>query len=339
MGYYPRVRAKKHLANFTSYPTIEGPAKPLNFFGYKAGMISVFAKNAHEKSVSFGQDTTMPATVIECPPVKIFGARVYGKTHYGLKVLGEATIDKVDKHFRKRHVSFKKKGKKKKEEKKYSTFGDLEKMKGEAAKIVLLAEIRASETAFGKKKSDIAEITLGGSLENQFIFAKEKFGKELRITDVFGPQQFIDVKAVDKGKGFQGPVKRFGVKVHRPKAKKHRYVGSISPWHPPTVMWTVPRPGQMGYQTRTELNKRILAIDNDVSLVNPPGGFSQFGVVKSEYVVVLGSIPGAPKRPISMRVNVRPIAPTHKKFTDIKMPFGNIGEKKAAKETAEIDAQ
>ncbi|MCR4335898.1 MAG: 50S ribosomal protein L3 [archaeon] len=347
LAYYPRVRAKRQLANFSTYPTIETESsKPINFFGFKAGMATIFGKNAHEKSVNFGTETAIPATIIECPPIKIIGARVYGKTTDGLKALGEATIEKPGKNLREKLKAFKKAGKKKTKATKgssetntYSKFDDLEKFKEKAVKVVLLSELQASQTGIGKKKADVAELTLNGTIEQQFGFAKEKFGKEIRIADVFKAHEFIDVKAVNKGKGFQGPVKRFGVKIQRPKAKKHRAVGSIGPWHPATVMWTVPRPGQMGYHTRTEYNKRILFVETDPKTISPPQGLSNYGILRSDFIVVSGSIPGPAKRVIALRHGIRKVDKNLANYTDLKLSYEGEAkkeikeEKKEAKET------
>ncbi len=328
IGYYPRVRAKRETAIFTTFvPSDSKEAKPRNFFGYKAGMVHLFGKNAHEKSQSFGQETMIPSTVIECPPAKIIGARVYGNTTYGLTALGEATTDKVEKNLRKKIKAFKKHGTKKKEDKKYWTVEELEKLKEKAVKVALIAEFQPGLTGFGKKKADIVEINISGNVEQQFAFAKEKFGKEMRISEVFAPSQFIDVKAVDKGKGFSGVVKRFGVKVHRPKAKKHRYVGSIGPWHPATVMWTVARAGQLGYQTRTEYNKRILIMDGNPSAINPKAGFLNYGNVKNEYIVISGSAPGPAKRIVALRHAARNHDVNMAKYSDIKVPHVDTGVK------------
>lgn len=325
IAYYPRVRAKKQNASFSTYPVIDAEnAKPITFFGYKAGMLQVFGKNANEKSPGFGQETSIPATVLECPPIKIIGTRVYGKATYGIKVLGEATIEKPEKNLRKTLKAFKKKGKKAKEKEAkgnthYTTFEDLEKLKEKVLKVTLLAEMQPSATGIGKKKADLSEINLQGSIENQFAFAKEKVGKEIRVADVFEALNLIDVKAVTKGRGIEGPVKRFGVKIHRPKAKKHRIVGSISPWHPATVMWTVARPGQMGYHTRTEFNKKILFIDNN-NAINPKSGFLNYGTVRSDYVIVIGSLPGPAKRLVALRPAIRSYA-KKERFTDLKLPI------------------
>ena len=234
LAFYPRVRAKRQTANFGIRQAASSKeAKATNFFGYKAGMVQVFGKNAHEKSPGFGQEIGVPATVIECPPAKIIGARVYGKTSYGLMALGEATIDKADKSLRKKLPTFKKAGKKKKqkakeeketgkEEKNYATISDIEKLIEKAEQVTLIAEIQPGLTGIGKKKSDIGEIVVSGTKEQQFALAKEKMGKEIRVSEIFEAGKDVDVKAVDKGKGFAGVVKRFGVRIQRPKAKKHR---------------------------------------------------------------------------------------------------------------------
>ena len=123
---------------------------------------------------------------------------------------------------------------------------------------------------------------------------------------MFNEGDYLDVKAVTKGKGIQGPVKRFHVRKLRPKAKKQRIVGSIGPWNPSTVMWMVARPGQMGYHNRTESNKRILKISSNVSEVNPKAGFNKFGMVEGQYALIFGSVPGSIKRCIALRKSIRP---------------------------------
>lgn len=41
--------------------------------------------------------------------------------------------------------------------------------------------------------------------------------------------------------------------------------------------------------------------------INPKGGFKHFGLVKGEYIIVRGSIPGVPQRLIKMRHPIRNI--------------------------------
>lgn len=84
-----------------------------------------------------------------------------------------------------------------------------------------------------------------------------------------------------------------------------RGVGSIGPWHPHYVMYSVPRAGQMGFTQRTEHNKQILKIGDDGSGVTPKGGFLRYGTVKNEYAVIRGTIPGPARRLVALRYPAR----------------------------------
>jgi large subunit ribosomal protein L3 len=207
--------------------------------------------------------------------------------------------------------SFKRKGKKAAKEaegkEKPNSLEDLEKAGDKVLEVRLLCHAQPWKAGLGKKRPEVCEIALSGNVGQQIAFAREKLGHEIAVSDVFGEKDFVDVKAVSKGKGMQGPVKRAGVKTHRPKAKKSRVVGSIGPWHPNTVMWQVARPGQLGYQVKTEYNKRVLKIGpaGDVGSVNRKGGFKNYGVLKSDFVVLAGSVIGPSKRAISMRIPAR----------------------------------
>jgi large subunit ribosomal protein L3 len=63
--------------------------------------------------------------------------------------------------------------------------------------------------------------------------------------------------------------------------------------------------GQLGFQQRTEFNKRILRISEDASEITPSGGFLHYGILRSPYVLVKGSIPGPVKRLIRIRPAMR----------------------------------
>jgi large subunit ribosomal protein L3 len=103
-----------------------------------------------------------------------------------------------------------------------------------------------------------------------------------------------------------GPVRRFGVKIQNRHAKqKLRHVGAIAQQVPRRVRWTARLAGQMGFQTRTELNKRVLKIGSGSEIV-PKSGFNRYGVVKSSYVMLQGSVPGPKKRLVILRNAIRP---------------------------------
>ena len=61
----------------------------------------------------------------------------------------------------------------------------------------------------------------------------------------------------------------------------------------------------MGYQQRTEFNKRVIKIGENPDGINPAGGFLHYGLVRNNYVLIKGSIPGPAKRLIRIRPATR----------------------------------
>ena len=159
--------------------------------------------------------------------------------------------------------------------------------------------------SISKKKPDVMEIALSGKLEEKFEYAKNLLGREISVEDVFAVGQFVDVSAITKGKGIQGPVKRFGVKIRKRKHRvaKGRHIGTLGDRGTQTP-WYVPMAGQTGYHQRCEYNKKILNISSDD--INPKGGFVNYGLVRNQYLLVKGTIPGPKKRLIRLRQAVRP---------------------------------
>jgi len=309
LAFYPRVRVRKETP---SIKASSDQAKALSFLGYKVGMIQVSGINSHKNSPSFGQQIVTAATVVECPALKVMGIRAYEKAEIGFNPLTDVLAPNFDKEILRKVNNFKTKSEKnkkadsKKTEEKEYTVDDLHKELKDIEYFTLLVNTQVSKIGF-KKTPDITELFIGGNKEEQLKFAKEMIGKEINVEDVFGEGEYLDVKGVTKGKGFQGVIKRFNVKQQRPKAKKRRIVGSISPWHPHTVMWTVPRAGQMGYHNRTEFSKKLGLISTDLDKINGVNGFINYGPVKTKYVLIMGSIPGPAKRCIAFRKSQRPL--------------------------------
>jgi large subunit ribosomal protein L3 len=352
LAYYPRKKAKSHLARFSSFPKVEvkegEKSKPLNFLAYKAGMTHVLGKDTHEKSLTAGHEVAVAATVLEAPPLKVFGVRAYGRApagSYGTVPLMDVFAASLDKAILKRIKNFKKKSKGKKKgtgkspekdkkaakEKKPNRLEDMGKKKEKILEVRLLCHSQPGLTNMGKKKPDICEVALAGSVEQQLAYAKEKLGFEIAAGEALEEKHFVDIRAVTKGKGMQGPVKRFGVKIQRPKAKKRRVVGAISPWNPSTVMWQVARPGQMGYHSRTECNKKVLklGLGKDAGQVNPKGGFKNYSVVQNDFVVLAGSVAGPAKRAVSLRYPIRGIPFERHKIDSIDYVAGTRAEASA----------
>ncbi len=174
--------------------------------------------------------------------------------------------------------------------------------------ITIVAETQPQATATGKKKTNTIELALAGPKEGKLEHAKNLLGKELKLADIFKEGQYIDVHSVTKGKGFQGTVKRFGVKIRHHKSEKtKRGIGTLGPWIPRHVSWKVPQSGKMGYHTRTEFNKLVVKLNPKPEEVNAKGGLLHYGKIKNDCILIKGSVPGPVKREIVITDAIRPM--------------------------------
>ena len=317
LAYLPRGRAAREVARIRHWPRIEEGPTLLGFAGYKAGMTHVFLVDDREGSPNFGKETIHSATVVDIPPLLVCAVRAYTKNQHGLQTFTEAWMKDppkdLDRVLTLPETSDPKQGAKKMEE-------NLDKI----IEFRLLVATQPRLTRVPKKKPELMEIKIdGGSIKEQFEYSKKLLGKTVSIINVFKEGQFVDVVSITKGKGFQGPVKRWGVKILPRKSRKtKRGVAVIGPWHPTRVLYSVPRAGQMGYFQRTEYNKRILKIAADGREITPKGGFLRYGPVRGTYILLDGSLPGPPKRLIRLRYPVRPpkeISETPPKITHISL--------------------
>jgi len=301
LAYLPRGRAKRTVGRIRFWPKVEEGPTLLGFMGYKAGMTHIMMVEDKPGSLHLGKEASHPATVLDAPPIIVFAIRAYTKDQYGLHTFTEAWMKSPPKDFDRALVL----------PEEFNTEKNMKKIEEnleEIAEIRLLAATQPRLAAVPKKKPDIMEIKVdGGSIKEQIEYAKSLLGKTVSITDVFKEGHFMDVAAITKGKGFQGPVKRWGIKILPRKSRKtKRGVAAIGPWKPARVLYTVPRAGQMGYHQRIEYNKRILKIGVDGKNVTPKGGFLKYGEVKGTYVIVDGSLPGPAKRLVRLRHPARP---------------------------------
>jgi len=301
LAYLPRGRAARAVGRIRFWPKVEDGPALLGFMGYKAGMTHVFMVEDKPGSLNLGKEIVHPATILDVPPITVCAIRAYVKNQYGLQTFTEAWMKDPPKDFNRALVL----------PEHFNTEEGLKKMEEGLDKIVELRILAATQPRLAgvpKKKPDIMEIKVdGGSVKEQLEYAKILLGKTVLITDVFKEGQFVDVVSISKGKGFQGPVKRWGIKILPRKSRKtKRGVAAIGPWKPPRVLYTVPRAGQMGYHQRTEYNKRILKIGIDGSEVSPKGGFLRYGPVKGIYIALNGSLPGPTKRLVRLRYPARP---------------------------------
>jgi large subunit ribosomal protein L3 len=304
MGFSPRKRASSETPRFNSWPSDDGQPAVQGFAGYKAGMTHVVMINDEPDSPRQGMEQTVPVTVVETPPMRVVALRAYEKTPYGKRPMTEVWADEFHPELD-RALDLPD-----------GDAGASEEQIHDALENGDLADVRAiTHTVPGevsgvpKKRPDVMETRVGGgSLSDRVEHGLDLVGDgEYSINDVFRAGEYADVAGITKGKGTQGPVKRWGVQKRKGNHARQgwrRRIGNLGPWNPSRVRSTVPQQGQTGYHQRTELNKRLIDIAEDDPTVE--GGFIDYGEVDNEYTLVKGSVPGPDKRLVRLRPAVRP---------------------------------
>lgn len=276
----------------------------LGFAGFKAGGIHILTVDDREKTPNFGKQLLNAATVIATPPIKIIGIRGYTRDLYGQHAIFDVYAKDLPKELSRKFDA-------------KSTDDGISKAESlleSASDVMAIVAISPNSIGLGQKVPFVFEVAVSGKdHRSQYDYVKSLLGREIRNTDVFQIGQNIDVFGITRGKGIEGPITRFGVKRKQHKSRKSvRAVGTLGPISPAVVMYTVARQGQRGFHQRTEYNKRILIISNTdkdaQNSINPPGGFKHFGLVKGDYIVVKGSVPGVPKRLVKMRQPIRGVS-------------------------------
>ncbi len=300
MGYSPRKRAKREVPKLDTWPEPGEAPRIQGFAGYKAGMTHAILVDYRPSSTTSGQEVQVPVTVIEAPPLKVAAVRIYQGDGYGLKTVGELWAEKIDKELRRKFPAEGNSGLS-------GGVDEIRKLQGEEVNVIVHTQ-PSLITGIPKKKPDLMEMRVGGgTFQQRLEYALSILGKEVAVGDYVKDGDVVDVIAVTKGKGFQGHVKRWGVKLLSHKNSKHRrMIGTLGPKRPGYIWPTVPQSGQMGYHQRTELNKRVLKVGDKGEDVTPKGGFVNYGKVSTSYLLLHGSVPGPAKRLIRLRDAVRP---------------------------------
>jgi large subunit ribosomal protein L3 len=306
LAFSPRKRAVSQIPTVRSWTEGDGEPKMGGFAGYKVGMTHVVMMDDSSNSLTEGMEISVPVTVLEVPAMKIAAIRTYGKPGpYDTKILGEVWTDELDPSLdstlfipKKTSIA--------------ESLGKIETLveEGKVANIHLISYTLPSQiSGIPKKKPDVMENRIvGGNMAARLEYARSILGKSIRVFDVFDPGDVIDISAITKGKGTQGPVKRWHINLMKHKHSRQgslRQVGTLGPWNPSRVSWRVPQLGQTGYHQRTEYNKRIIKIGENGEEVTPAGGFLNYGVVHNNYMLVKGSVPGPKKRLIRLRPAIR----------------------------------
>jgi len=301
LAFLPRGRASTPIGKIGHWPDYSGDAPILlGFAGFKAGMTHVYIIDDYERSPRYGSEKFIPVTVLEVPPAILCGIRAYRSTNKGLLSLSETWMIDPPKDLHRLLTlpeDFN-------TEEKLNT---IESLIDEVTEFRAILCIQPRQASISQKKPILMEVKVdGGTIKAQFEYLKEKLGEEIHSSEIFKNGQFVDIIGVTKGKGFQGPVKRWGIKkLHHKSNKTVRGVGSLGPWNPHYVMYSVPRAGQMGFHQRTEFNKRIVNLGSNVEEVNVEGGFPGYGLIRSDYILLAGSVPGSTGRVIKLRYPAR----------------------------------
>ena len=278
LAYMPRKRARYPKGRIRHWLDYEGEPKFLGFAGFKAGMTHIAFVEDQKTSPFFGKELVKAVTIIETPPMVLFGVKVYLRDEYGMNPIGEVYASNLDPILG-RKIQLPNPEKYNFDEK----IKDLEGKIEEGLEIRGLFHTQPKKASMPRIKPDILEIKVtGGNPKSQFKFVKELLGKELRVRDCLVEGSLIDSISISKGKGFQGATKKFGTKLlPRKNRKGQRRIGCIGPWRPPKLLYTIARAGQMGFHQRVEYHKRIVKISEDGDEINPKGGFIRYGLYRT----------------------------------------------------------
>ncbi len=294
LQFWPRKRAAKFLPSVNWDAINSNKTKSLKgFICYKAGMISAYVKDNTPDSMTKDKNIAVPATILECPPLKIFSVRFYKHN----KVAKDVLVESFDKEL-KRKVKLPKKKSKKIEDIKTDEFEDV--------RVIVYSQVKKTGL---KKKPDMIEVGLKGTLEEKINFIKENVGKEISVSDLFEPGQLVDVRGLTTGRGLVGPVKRFGITLKQHKSEKgQRRPGSLGPWHPARVTFMAPQAGQLGMFTRAVYNNKIIDMGKAEGKLK---GIKNYGNVRTDYIIVQGSVQGPAKRQL---IITQPLRATKKQL-------------------------
>ena len=301
LAYSPRGRAKSMEARIRGWPQVKSEEpKLLAHVGFKAGCIQLVSIDDREHTPNAGKQLVSLGTVLVTPPVIVLGIRGYTKDHYGMHAKFDVFSEDMPKEISKQITLKNKEG----------ALEQAEKSLGNVKEIYGIVAVSPRAAGLEQKKPYIFEASVqGGDIQKQFAYLKELLGKEVKIDQVFELGSSVDVAAITKGKGWQGVIQRMGAKRKQHKSRKTvRELGSLGPISPQYVMYTVPRAGQMGFHQRIEYNKRIMMMGNTEESeikINPEGGYKHFGLVKGDFIVLKGSVPGTYRRMIKLRTQAR----------------------------------
>jgi len=229
LAYRPRGRAKSLIPRIRTWPKIQAD-KPtmLGFPAFKAGTVHAITTDDRAKTPNFGKPLFNVSSVLSVPEMQVNGLRLYARELGNDSAIADIKSD-VQASLAKAPME-------------------------RVSRVAALTSVVPKDVGLSQKKPVVLEVGVGGAgVKEQAEYVAGLVGKKVKFAEVFKPGMYVDVLGITKGKGFEGPVTRFGIKRKQHKSRKSvRAVGVIGPWHPAAVMYTVARAGQMGFHQRTE---------------------------------------------------------------------------------------
>jgi large subunit ribosomal protein L3e len=320
--------------------------------GYKAGMTHVLRDVDRPGSRLHKKETVEAVTILETPPMVVVGVVGYVETPKGLRALKTTFASHLNEDFKRRlyknfHKKSDKEGKGAFSKFKHNTAADLKQIADTCQVVRVVAHTQPSKLkGLRLKKAHILEVQInGGDAKAKTAFAEKLLEQEVDVSSVFAEAEKIDVAAATKGHGYEGVVARWGVRrLPRKTHRGLRKVACIGAWHPSRVHFSIARAGQDGYHHRTEKNKQIYRIgkhvtegqkdntcatDTDLTEkgITPLGGFPHYGMVRNDWIMLKGCVPGTKKRVITLRKTIiasnRRKEPAGLKFIDTSSKYGH----------------
>jgi len=327
LGFLPRKRTRHHAGKIKSFPKDDASKKChwTAFMGFKAGMTHILRDVDKPGSKLHKKEVVEAVSILETPPMRVVGFVGYVETPRGLRALTCVWAGHLDEQCKRRFYrswhkckqkAFTKYQKRYEENKDAPMQAEIDRAKKYCQVIRAICHTQPSLAKIGQKKAHIKEIQInGGSTSDKVDFCTGLFEQEVKITDAFSKDEMVDLIGVTRGRGFDGVVTRWCVtRLVRKSHRGLRKVACIGTWHPTRVQFQVPRSGQNGYSHRTEINKKIYRIgakgdgksastEQDLTEkgITPMGGFSRYGEINEDWVMIKGTVMGARKRIITLR--------------------------------------
>ncbi|KAE9393195.1 ribosomal protein L3 [Gymnopus androsaceus JB14] len=293
--------------------------------GHKAGMTHVVRDLDCPSSKMHKREVVEAVTVIETSPMMIVGVVDYIETPRGLCTLTTAWASHLSdelKHclyknwYRLKKKAFTHYTKKHMEDGGKSVACELEHIRKNCTIVCVLVHTQICKTGLSQKKVYLMEIQVNSrSIPDKVKFSHGLFKKPVEVSSVFEQDECVDVIAVTKGHSFEGVTHHWGTKkLPRKTHKGLRKVACIGAWYPSKVMFLVPHAGQNGYHHCTKINKKVYRIgsgsddanattESDVTKKQTTlmGGFPHYGIIKNNFLMLKGSIPGTKKCAITIQ--------------------------------------